>query len=131
MDELRREFERYRGDGSVGTGRDAILGHVGKGGDIVLSTGVDVVGREAARYDYVTEVPAYAPGQSRAADPEESGPEPAAFVFQPGMTIEEMEREAIAGALQHVHGNRRKAAELLGIGERTLYRKISKYGLES
>jgi DNA-binding NtrC family response regulator len=30
-----------------------------------------------------------------------------------------------------VGGNRRKAAELLGIGERTLYRKIAKYDLES
>ncbi len=29
-----------------------------------------------------------------------------------------------------MHGNRRKAAELLGIGERTLYRKISKYELD-
>jgi DNA-binding NtrC family response regulator len=29
-----------------------------------------------------------------------------------------------------VGGNRRKAAEELEIGERTLYRKIKKYGLE-
>ena len=46
------------------------------------------------------------------------------------MTIEDMEREAIAAALEGVQGNRRKAAELLGIGERTLYRKIARYGLE-
>jgi DNA-binding NtrC family response regulator len=44
--------------------------------------------------------------------------------------MEDLEREAIAAALASVDGNRRKAAELLGIGERTLYRKISKYDLE-
>ena len=33
-------------------------------------------------------------------------------------------------ALETVAHNRRKAAELLGIGERTLYRKIDEYGLK-
>jgi DNA-binding NtrC family response regulator len=51
-------------------------------------------------------------------------------VFRPGMTMDELERQAITAALASVNGNRRKAAELLGIGERTLYRKISKYELE-
>ncbi len=53
-----------------------------------------------------------------------------AVVYRPGMTMEEMEREAIVAALREVDGNRRKAAELLGIGERTLYRKIRKFELE-
>jgi DNA-binding NtrC family response regulator len=52
-------------------------------------------------------------------------------VYRPGMTMEEMEREAIAAALAKVGGNRRKAAELLGIGERTLYRKIRKFELDT
>jgi DNA-binding NtrC family response regulator len=47
-----------------------------------------------------------------------------------GVTMDELEREAIRAALDAVSGNRRKAAEMLDIGERTLYRKISKYGLE-
>ena len=51
-------------------------------------------------------------------------------VFRPGMTMDELEEQAISFALSHMSGNRRKAAELLGIGERTLYRKIKKYGLE-
>jgi DNA-binding NtrC family response regulator len=59
------------------------------------------------------------------------GVESGLVVFKPGMTIEEMERLAIQAALAEVHGNRRKAAELLGIGERTLYRKIAKYDLET
>ncbi|MGE5692634.1 MAG: sigma-54 interaction domain-containing protein, partial [Candidatus Zixiibacteriota bacterium] len=44
-------------------------------------------------------------------------------------TLEEMEKETIRQALRDVEGNRKKAARLLGIGERTLYRKIDQYGL--
>jgi two-component system, NtrC family, response regulator AtoC len=47
---------------------------------------------------------------------------------QPG-TIEEMEVEAIRRTLDEVGGNRRRAAEHLGIGERTLYDKLKRYGL--
>ncbi|MCE5249187.1 sigma-54 dependent transcriptional regulator [bacterium] len=42
-------------------------------------------------------------------------------------TLEELERQAIIDALDHTRGNRRKAARLLGIGERTLYRKLKQY----
>ncbi|MGN6107477.1 MAG: sigma-54-dependent transcriptional regulator [Kofleriaceae bacterium] len=42
----------------------------------------------------------------------------------------ELEREAILHALEVVGGNRRRAAELLGIGERTLYDKLKKYGVD-
>jgi DNA-binding NtrC family response regulator len=48
-------------------------------------------------------------------------------VYRPGMTMKELEREAITAALKEVGGNRREAAEALGIGERTLYRKIKEY----
>jgi len=33
-------------------------------------------------------------------------------------------------ALRETHGNRRKAAETLGIGERTLYRKLKEYAID-
>jgi DNA-binding NtrC family response regulator len=46
------------------------------------------------------------------------------------MTMEDLEEEAIRAVLEDVGGNRRKAAERLRIGERTLYRKIKKYGLD-
>ena len=46
-----------------------------------------------------------------------------------GGTMEDLERTAIQRALDEVGGNRRRAAEKLGIGERTLYEKIKKYGL--
>jgi transcriptional regulator with PAS, ATPase and Fis domain len=45
------------------------------------------------------------------------------------LNVEEMEKELIAKALTYTKGNRKKAAQLLGIGERTLYRKLDKYKL--
>jgi DNA-binding NtrC family response regulator len=48
-------------------------------------------------------------------------------VYRPGMSMKDVEREAIIAALKEVGGNRREAAGLLGIGERTLYRKIKEY----
>ena len=48
-------------------------------------------------------------------------------VYRPGMTMRDLEKEAITAALKEVGGNRREAAEILGIGERTLYRKIKEY----
>ena len=40
------------------------------------------------------------------------------------------EKEAIQEALGKANGNREKAAELLGIGRTTLYRKFKQYGIE-
>jgi DNA-binding NtrC family response regulator len=51
-------------------------------------------------------------------------------VYRAGMTMAEVEKAAIEAALREYRGNRRKAAEVLGIGERTLYRKIKTYRLE-
>jgi len=50
-------------------------------------------------------------------------------VYRPGMTMADVERAAIEAALRQTKGNRRKAAEVLGIGERTLYRKLKEYQL--
>ncbi|HJM38662.1 MAG TPA: sigma-54 dependent transcriptional regulator [Planctomycetota bacterium] len=46
-----------------------------------------------------------------------------------GRTLEEVEMELIAQTLELVGGNRSKAARSLGMGERTLYRKIKDFGL--
>jgi DNA-binding NtrC family response regulator len=48
---------------------------------------------------------------------------------EPGCTLAEMERELIRKTLEHTGGNRTHSAELLGIGVRTLQRKIRSYGL--
>ncbi len=47
-----------------------------------------------------------------------------------GISMEEAEKELIKNTLAMVNGNREEAAKILGIGERTLYRKIKKYGLK-
>lgn len=46
-----------------------------------------------------------------------------------GRPLEEIEKLFIAETLKSAGGNREEAASLLGIGERTLYRKIKEYGL--
>jgi len=46
-----------------------------------------------------------------------------------GRSLKEVERDLIAANLEFAGGNRQKAAAVLGIGERTLYRKIREYGL--
>ena len=46
-----------------------------------------------------------------------------------GISIEQAEKELIRNTLKLVHGNREQAAKILGIGERTLYRKIKEYEL--
>jgi len=50
-------------------------------------------------------------------------------LYRHGMTMADVERAAIEAALRDVDGNRRLAAQALGIGERTLYRKIKEFGL--
>jgi two-component system response regulator HydG len=46
-----------------------------------------------------------------------------------GITMEQAEIELIRNTLKMTNGNREQAARILGIGERTLYRKIKEYGL--
>jgi two-component system response regulator HydG len=46
-----------------------------------------------------------------------------------GRSIEEIEKHYIAETLKLTNGNREEAAKLLGIGERTLYRKLKEYQL--
>jgi len=45
------------------------------------------------------------------------------------LSLQEKERDLIIKALEKHHGRRKKAAEELGISERTLYRKIKQYKL--
>ena len=45
------------------------------------------------------------------------------------LSIEEMEIRHICDLLEHHRGHRRTVADILGISERTLYRKLNRYGL--
>ncbi len=64
----------------------------------------------------------------QAAPPE---PEPTSGIVPssaPATTMEGIEREAILRTLKETGGNRTRAAEILGIGLRTLQRKLKEYG---
>jgi DNA-binding NtrC family response regulator len=113
VEDLRREFEHYRSRREADRhllGYEIPQPHLHAGGfsgspGLLPAMPQDIAGTE-------TEEPADA------------------VVFREGMTMEDLERQAIQLALRRMDGNRRKAAEALGIGERTLYRKIKEYGLE-
>jgi DNA-binding NtrC family response regulator len=119
MEDIRRDFEEFRrahpellaGTGSgypVTTAERAISGvrHTIPGGVEVAS-----ITAQAEEFDDVID----------------DGEDENVVVFRPGKTMSDLEREAIIAALSEVGGNRRKAAEMLGIGERTLYRKLKEY----
>ena len=65
------------------------------------------------------------------AEPEEPVAEPstASLTNLVGKPLDELERLFIAETLRVAGGNREEAAGMLGIGERTLYRKIKEYKL--
>ena len=62
-----------------------------------------------------------------AIEPRDQAPPPNILSISPGTKMADIERAAIEAALKETRGNRRRAAEMLGIGERTLYRKIKEY----
>ena len=54
----------------------------------------------------------------------------ASKAIQPLRSLRDMEYDAILDALSRVNNNRRKAADILGISARTLYRKLKEYEIE-
>ena len=54
---------------------------------------------------------------------------PAACVIPPYLTLEEIEREAIAQTLERTGGNIKRAAQILNVHRPTLYRKLKKFKL--
>ncbi len=79
-------------------------------------------------YDEVLDVDDLPPelGGSEAPPPVAEGDNMASLVGRP---LSELEGMFIAETLKATAGNREEAASMLGIGERTLYRKIKEYGL--
>jgi DNA-binding NtrC family response regulator len=79
---------------------------------------------------HVPPVAAVGSGASVAAiEPRDQAPPANMVTITPGTKMADIERAAIEAALRETRGNRRRAAEMLGIGERTLYRKIKEYRL--
>jgi two-component system NtrC family response regulator len=59
-------------------------------------------------------------------------PERVPFRLPPeGVNLEEVERELIRQALERAHGNKTRAAELLGLTRHTLLYRLEKYGLKT
>ena len=52
------------------------------------------------------------------------------LVTDASLALEDMEKTRILRALERANGNRKLAAELLGIGRTTLYNKMKAYGIE-
>ena len=67
------------------------------------------------------------PRELRGAELQEAGAPSAEGLA--GRAMHDIERDAIEATLALTEGNRKAAADMLQIGERTLYRKIEKYGL--
>lgn len=116
VEDLQRRMDRAAGPGPGGGEAGSAVG-VGAGSELEMIE--------------VTDAHPFAGAVSATAiDLTELEEQPARVVFEAGMTMADVEREAIRAALADSGGNRRKAAERLGIGERTLYRKIREYGLD-
>jgi DNA-binding NtrC family response regulator len=69
------------------------------------------------------------PAEAQAIAPRNAPPPPNRVTIEAGTPMEEVERRVIEATLRETRGNRRVAAQLLGIGERTLYRKIKDYSV--
>jgi two-component system response regulator HydG len=82
----------------------------------------------------ITDVPPQVSGSSSPAEVPpsmaENAASPGTAITLAGMNLAELEKKAIQETLNAVQGNREQAAKILGIGERTLYRKINEYGLK-
>ncbi len=113
LEDLRSEFERFR------------TRYRGAGVDHAPTLAAEVQAIEVRGRDLAQ------PGGEEMAWGE-SGPvrDGTTIAVGPEMTMADIEREAIAMALRESDGNRRKAAERLGIGERTLYRKLKEFGID-
>jgi DNA-binding NtrC family response regulator len=119
LDDLKREFDRYKKDsdlqdGDVSFFQSQRLGSAGPNFQEVFPEPLQEMEDPATPW----------------ASGGEKGEEDGVVVYRPGMTMDGLEKEVVRAALSEVGGNRRKAAELLEIGERTLYRKIKKYELD-
>lgn len=108
MTEAMRKLRAIPGIGAVQLERDDIVRH-------------KLVQRIVKAYGDSGEVEKDGPGRTK--------PGSSAKSDLAGKRLQELEKQAIADTLDRTGGNREKTAELLGIAERTLYRKVKHYNL--
>jgi two-component system response regulator HydG len=63
----------------------------------------------------------------RLASPFSKKEEPRSSGIAFGKTVEDVERELIMTTLEHLKGDKRSAAEILGISLKTLYNRLNAY----
>jgi DNA-binding NtrC family response regulator len=115
VEELRRQVEDGR-PGEAGMASGARFG--GSSGGFIGEVPAPEVSRQGGTPALVERI-----------GPRDESPPPNVVTIAPGTRMTEVERMVIEAALKETRGNRRRAADLLGIGERTLYRKIREYRL--
>jgi DNA-binding NtrC family response regulator len=59
-----------------------------------------------------------------------SGSDESQIKLNVGLSLADSEKEIIRSTLSQLNGNKTKTAEVLGIGRKTLHRKIQEYGIE-
>jgi DNA-binding NtrC family response regulator len=111
VEELRRRLDEERGENGDARRRDGWIGDV-QPASIAVRDGSSS---------------AIAPVRAPAIEPRDQPAPPNVVTIAPGTKMSDIERAVIEAALKETKGNRRRAAEMLGIGERTLYRKIKEY----
>ncbi|HEX7937918.1 MAG TPA: sigma-54 dependent transcriptional regulator [Gemmatimonadaceae bacterium] len=114
VEDLKRQVggngAEWTGGGGVGVGDGQFIGEV-----LPAQAGTSGAVRPLVR------------GMAGAIAPRNQGAPSNAVLVEPGMPMADVERRVIEAALREARGNRRKTATMLGIGERTLYRKIKEY----
>jgi DNA-binding NtrC family response regulator len=130
MEELRKDFERYRRQMEVERGSGARPLVERPGGWELGTRNLSAALPDTDPQDAFVVEPSHRAANGSGVASSDGALEGLHLTIPDGMTMEAIEEVAIRGALQRASGNRRLAAERLGIGERTLYRKIQKYGLD-
>jgi DNA-binding NtrC family response regulator len=102
------ELKRQVADGGLGVPAEGFIGEVHPDGAYPLATSNHV-------------------WRAGALAPRDVPPPPNVVTVEPGTKMADVERMVIEATLKETRGNRRRAAEMLGIGERTLYRKIKEF----
>jgi DNA-binding NtrC family response regulator len=126
VEELRRRLDDERRGGRIDGDlrrRDGWIGDVqpasiGSGSEAGVATQAETLPASSS---------SAASRPAAAIEPRDQAPPPNIVTVTPGMKMSDIEKAVIEAALKETKGNRRRAAEMLGIGERTLYRKIKEY----
>ncbi|HRQ73119.1 MAG TPA: sigma-54 dependent transcriptional regulator [Phycisphaerales bacterium] len=97
--------------------------------NVVQNMVVTALGEAGEKRGEVTLDSRHIPDEVRAAEGDDAEESAGAAGSLAGTSLEALEKRAIRETLRLTAGNREQAAKLLGIGERTLYRKLKEYGL--